>query len=196
MKSEKNYGWVIWFVGLPGCGKSTYARAVYTLLTKKGISVKYLSIDERRRYYCHEPRYNEQERLEVYRKFAEDSAEIAGKGNNVIMDGTAHRISMREYMRSMIPYFAEIYVRCTLATAMKREQKRPEGRVMADIYNKAIKRKKSGRQEKGLGEVIGVDVEFEENPAAECVIDSEKEGVEEGRDKVVDFLNRQWKVNR
>ena len=97
---------------------------------------------------------------------------------------------MREQMRRLIPRFAEIFVRCSLETAMQRERDRPEGTVMADLYEKALNRKKTGIQIEGLGEVIGVDTEFEENLSAECIIDSERESIEQGRDKVLAFVTR------
>jgi adenylylsulfate kinase len=74
--------------------------------------------------------------------------------------------------------------------AMQRESNRPEGKVTADLYKKALIRKSTGAQFEGLGEVIGVDTEFEENPSAECLIDSDHESIEQGRDKVLAFLAR------
>jgi adenylylsulfate kinase len=183
-------GWVIWFVGLPGAGKSTYARAVYQILQGNRVDVKYLEMDERRKAYFPKPKYTKTERAEAYRLFAEEAAEIAHHGQNVILDGTAHRLSMREYMRQLVPRFAEIFIRCSLETAVQRESDRREGKVTADLYKKALIRKRTGAQFEGLGEVIGVDTEFQENPSAECIIDSDQENIEQGRDKVLAFLSR------
>jgi adenylylsulfate kinase-like enzyme len=191
MKSRKTTrsGWVIWFVGLPGAGKSTYAQAVYRALENRGEDVRYLSMDERRQAYVDGSRYTGQERKQVYRLFVEEAAEIAGQGINVVMDATAPELFMREYARELIERFAEIYVRCSFETAMRRESDRPRGLVMASLYEKAIERKQSGKYFRGLGEVVGVDVPFEENPDAECVIDSEKMNLEQGRDRVLAFLS-------
>ena len=190
MKGKKNKtpGWVIWFVGLPGAGKSTYAQAVYEALRKKGENVQYFSMDERRKAYFHIPQYTAKERAKAYEIFAKEASEIAEQGTNVIMDGTAPRLFMREYARRLVPRFAEIYIRCPLETAMYREAHRPEGLVMADLYQKALKRKQTGTYFEGLGEVIGVDIPFEENPVAECVIESDQTSVEQGRDRVLAFL--------
>ena len=185
-------GWVVWFVGLPGSGKSTYARAVCAALRARGTDVEYLSMDERRKDYAIEPAYTEEGRAAAYRLFAGEAARLTGEGRNVIMDGTAHRRAMRQHMRRMVPRFAEVYVRCSLETAMRREKGRPEGLVMAGLYESAIERKRTGARVAGLGEVIGVDIEFEEDAAAECVIDSERESVEQGRDRVLAYLGR-WR---
>ena len=190
MKREKTKpGWVLWFVGLPGAGKSTYAGAVHDALKKDNVNVAYLSMDRRRELYFPDPEYTEGERARAYMYFAEDAAQIACEGQNVIMDGTAHRLSMREYMRHLVPYFAEVLVRCPLDIAIKRESNRPENAaVAAGLYEKALSRKETGAHYEGLGEVIGVDIDFEENPSAECIIDSDKENIEQGRDKVLELL--------
>jgi adenylylsulfate kinase len=190
MREKGPPGWVIWFVGLPGSGKSTYARAVWAALKAKGMDVEYLGMDERRKAYVAEPAYTEEERAAAYRLFAGEAARLAGEGRKVIMDGTAHRRAMRQHMRRLVPRFAEVYVRCSLKTAILREKGRPEGLVMAGLYEKALDRRKTGAQFPGLGEVIGVDIDFEEDPAAECVIDSERETIEQGRDRVLAFLER------
>ena len=191
MQKEKNRaipGWVIWFVGLPGAGKSTYARAVFKDLENKGEKVQYLSMDEWRKINSPNPKYTWEERVRLYRLFAEQAAKIAYSGINVIMDGTAPQLSMRHYARSLVPRFAEVFVHCPLEIAIEREDSRPEGMVMAGLYKKALRRKETGVDFPGLGEVIGVDVPFEEDNLAECVINSEYISVEQGRDQVLSFL--------
>ncbi len=185
-------GWVIWFVGLPGSGKSTYARAVFEDLQNKGEKVQYLSMDEWRKVNSPNPKYTSQERVRLYRLFAEQAAGIACSGTNVIMDGTAPQLIMRQYARGLVPHFAEVFIRCPLEIAIQRESGRPEGLVMADLYKKALQRRETGVVFQGLGEVIGVDVPFEEDSQAECVINSESMSVEQGRDHVLTFLAR-WK---
>ncbi len=185
-------GWVIWFVGLPGSGKTAYAQAVLAALREGGQDVEYLGMDQRRKAYVAQPAYTEAERAEAYRLFAREAARLACQGHNVVMDGTAYRRAMREYMRRLVPRFAEIYVRCSLETAISREKSRPEGLVMAGLYEKALERRRTGVRVAGLGEVIGVDIGFEEDPAAECVIDSERESIAQGRDRVLALLSR-WR---
>jgi len=145
-------------------------------------------MDEKRKEYSSTPRYTPEEREKAYQLFAEEAARIANHGTNVIMDGTAPRLTMRQYARRLLPHFAEIYIRCPLQTAIYREESRPEGLVMANLYSKALERKRTGAHTEWLGEVIGVDTPFEDNPAAECVIDSDGVSIEKGRDRVLDFL--------
>jgi len=187
-KEKGTSGWVIWFVGLPGAGKSAYAWSVYNTLLERGENVRYLSMDEKRKTYFHSPQYTAEERTRAYELFAREAAQIAEEGTNVIMDGTAPKLNMREYARKLVPHFAEIFIRCPLKTAMYRESNRPEGLVMTNLYARALERKQTGTCFSGLGEVIGIDIPFEENPLAECIIESDQVSIEEGRDRVLDFL--------
>jgi len=183
-------GAALWFTGLPGSGKSAVATAVRDALAARGQPVVLLSLDARRKAYFPNPTYSTAEREQAYARFAAEAAEIAASGALVLMDASAPKRAMREAARNRIPRFAEVHVHCTLATAMTREAARPEGLVMAGLYAKAMKRKATGQHFPGLGQVIGVDVPYEENPAAECVVDAEHLSVEGGRDVVLDFLER------
>jgi adenylylsulfate kinase len=183
-------GWAVWFVGLPGSGKSSISKRVYEYLRDKGLSVVYLQMDERRKVYFPEPEYTPEERQKAYELFAQEGAEWAAKGYGVILDGTAYKVEMRHLARKKIDKFAEIYVACSLETAMERESKRPEGLVMAGLYAKAMERKKTGRQFPGLGQVIGVDIPFEEDPHAELVVKNEGISLDEAVKQVIDFLEK------
>ncbi|MFW5792622.1 MAG: adenylyl-sulfate kinase [Desulfohalobiaceae bacterium] len=184
----KGSGWALWFVGLPGCGKSTIAGSVATALEQQGLDVVHHQMDQRRKVYFPTPSYSPEERTQAYALFVDEAAAMVASGKGVLMDAAAHRVAMRERARAVIARFAEIQVDCSLETARKREANRPEGLVMADLYAKALERKRTGRQFENLGQVIGVDVPFEPNPRAELVLDSETLSVEEARDAVLEFL--------
>lgn len=182
-------GWAVWVIGLPGSGKSTLARGLRDALKNQGMDVVLLQMDERRKAYFPEPEYTGEEREAAYRMFAEEAAGLVREGRMVIMDGSAHQVSMRRYARSKIFYFAEIFVHCDLETAMAREGARAAGKVMADLYRKALSRKKTGRNFSGLGEVVGVDVPFEQDPLAEFVIDNTGLTQEETLRKTLHFVD-------
>lgn len=179
-------GAALWFTGLPGSGKSTLVRALRDELKKRGADAYWLQMDARRKLYFPKPVYSTQERREAYRLFAEEAAELARQGQMVLMDAAAPELAMRRYARGLIPRFAEVYLRCPVATAMKREAARPEGAVMAGLYAKAMKRKATGQRFEGLGQVIGVDVPFKEDPAAELVLDAASLSTDAMRDQVLE----------
>jgi len=183
----------LWFVGLPGSGKSSVAREVLRLLRERGVEPVHLEMDERRRVYFPAPEYSAEEREKAYAMFVDEAAALMAQGRCVLMDGTACELAMRRRAREIlgrIGGFAEVHVACSLETAMQRESARPKGRVKAELYRKALERKRTGRQFPGLGEVVGVDVPFEEDPDAELRLDSEELDATAGALRVLAFLER------
>ena len=170
MAHIKKTGWAVWFVGLPGSGKSSIAKGVADALNAQGMENTYLQMDERRSVYFPEPTYSPEERARAYELFADEGALLVSQGRSVIMDGTAPMRSMRARARKQIPAFAEVYVACPIEVAMQREGARPEGLVMAGLYAKALERQSKGTLFPGLGQVIGVDIPFEADDHAECVV--------------------------
>lgn len=189
--SQQGQGWAVWIVGLPGSGKSDLARWLYETLLQRGEDARLLQMDSERAKYARQgaDAYTEAGREMAYAQFVAEAASLAASGAGVLMDGAAYKLAMRETARRSIPRFAEIHVKCALDVAMQREASRPQGLVMADLYRKALERKTTGRAFEGLGQVLGVDVPFEENPAAECVIDNTRLPLSETRARALDFLD-------
>ncbi|CCO24887.1 adenylyl-sulfate kinase [Maridesulfovibrio hydrothermalis] len=190
-----NKNWAVWITGLPGCGKSTIAAKLYERLREDGLKVMKLCMDERRKFYISNPEYTCQERSRAYNLFVEDAVSVMESGRCVIMDGTAHEKCWRNDAREKIEYFAEIYLRCPVNMAMKREAGRQQGLVMAGLYEKALERQRSGREFKDLGEVIGVDVKFQEDKNAECIVDTTDKTPDEILEVVMDCLQNWRKMN-
>ena len=166
--------WLIYITGLPGSGKSTIAKDLFELLASEKIEAVYLRLDDIRKEIVPEPHYTEEERERVYQAYAKRGIELVRNGKNVILDATAHRKKWRDMVRAQAENFMEVYIKCDLNICVKRESERKEGLVMADIYKKALERKRTGKDFPGLGEVIGVDVPYEENEGAEVKIESDK----------------------
>ncbi len=189
MNKPSSPGRAVWFTGLPGSGKSSISRKVSEELEKQGFDIHYLQMDQRRKVYFPEPAYTPEERKEAYRLFAREAAELAAKGKFVIMDATAPGKSMRDRARGLIENFAEIHIDCSLETAMQREGQRPEGLVMADLYSRALERKKTGKEFPGLGQVIGVDTAFEKDPNAELTIANDHLSLEQAVAKALEYIS-------
>ncbi len=167
-----NKGWTVWFTGLPGSGKSNISKIVCKMLTDNEISCERIEMDAIRRQYVQNPEYTELERDFVYKKLVDFAAERVQNGINIIIDATAHKLLYREMARKKINRFIEVVVRCPLSVCIERESKREKGLVTAQMYRKALERKEKGTQFEDLGAVIGVDVEYEESPDAEIVVDN------------------------
>ncbi|MFH1710309.1 MAG: adenylyl-sulfate kinase [bacterium] len=176
----------IWMTGLPGSGKSTVAGE----LMKNLKDTEYLRLDEIRKKYIKEPKFTDEERESVYSKFIEEGILNIGQGRNVVYDATAHKLKWRNKARHSIKNFIEAHVKCPLQVCIERESKRSNGLVTAELYKKSLERKRTGKQFKGLGQVVGVDVPFEENKNVEIEIDSEKTGPKEAASAIFDEIKK------
>jgi adenylylsulfate kinase len=156
--------WVMWFTGLPGCGKTTIAEKVKTILGDElGTSVRILQLDEIRRAITPQPRYTEEERDIVYASLAYMGKLLAEEGANVIIDATANKRRYRDLARRLIPNFAEVHIRAPLPVCMEREAKRKAKFSPKDIYSKAAAKNAA---------VPGVNVTYEEPISAEIEVDT------------------------
>jgi adenylylsulfate kinase len=179
--------WVMWFTGLPGCGKTTIADRVKEKLSEKGIYAKILQLDEIRRAITPEPKYTEEERDIVYASLAYMAKLLADEGINVLVDATANRRRYRDFARHLIPNFGEIFIRAPLEICRTREEKRKAKFSPKGIYKKASEKKAT---------VPGVNVAYEEPLAAEIVVDTLEMNVEESARFIADrILDRDGRRN-
>ncbi|MBI4739927.1 adenylyl-sulfate kinase [Candidatus Woesearchaeota archaeon] len=165
---------VIWLTGLPGSGKSAISRELLELLRQRGVKCEYLKLDKLRQTIVRRPRYDVEERDFVYSILIEDAIEFVKKNKNVLIDATGYKKEWRDQLRKSVQNFVEVFIKCPLKVCIRREAKRPASWLMHGIYKKAIERKKKKKRYSGLGEVVGVDVPYEENARAELVIESNR----------------------
>lgn len=113
----------IWLTGLPASGKSTIARELHAQLETLGYSIEVLESDAVRRVLTPQPTYSPTERDIVYRALAFMGARLVAHGVTVIFDATATKRAYRDFARSLIPTFIEVWVECPLELAMQRDYK-------------------------------------------------------------------------
>ncbi|MGB3919684.1 adenylyl-sulfate kinase [Methanothrix sp.] len=171
--------WVMWFTGLPGCGKTTIAMEVKERLQERGIKVKILQLDEIRRVITPEPRYTEEERDIVYASLAYMGKILAEERINVIIDATANRRRYRDLARRLIPNFAEVFIRAPLEVCMDREEKRDAAFSPKGIYRRA------GRRD---ATIPGVDVPYEEPISPEILVDAARSSPLESSSHIADRI--------
>src|SRR3989338_4087669 len=159
-------GFALWITGLPGSGKSTLADEIKKLYPKFII----LRMDAFRKIVTPKPAYSGLERDIVYRSLVYLAKIMTGQGHNVIIDATGNLRKWRILARRLIPKYAEIYLKCPLEAAMKRERKRvythkaPKG-----IYKKGAKG----------WPVPGMNVPYEEPRKPELTIEKDVVSVNE-----------------
>lgn len=162
--------WVVWFTGLPGCGKTTIAKRVWAILSEKGTHAKILQLDEIRRTITPQPRYTDEERDIVYASLAYMAKLLAEEGVNVIVDATANRRRYRDFARGLIKNFGEVFIRAPLEVCMEREAGRNAEFSPKNIYKKAAMESAA---------VPGVNVAYEEPRSPEIQVDSMQQNPEE-----------------
>ncbi|WHZ27952.1 MAG: Adenylylsulfate kinase [Nitrospira sp.] len=113
----------IWLTGLPASGKSTIVAALKPQLEALNLSVEVLESDAVRRTLTPTPTYSQPERDLFYRALAFMGAKLVSHGVTVIFDATANRRAYRDFARSLIPTFIEVWVECPLELAMQRDYK-------------------------------------------------------------------------
>ena len=124
-------GFAIWITGIPASGKSSLTRELVKKLANRGISVVVLESDEMRTILTPVPTYDQKERDAFYRALALIGGVITRSGVPVVFDATANKRAYREYARTLIPRFVEVYVTCPLEICMKRDPKGIYGRAVA-----------------------------------------------------------------
>jgi adenylylsulfate kinase len=168
-------GRAIWITGLPGSGKSTVADA----LSEAHPSFVLLRMDEFRKFVTPSPSYSDEERDIVYRGIVYLAGELTRLGHDVIIDATGNRRKWRDLARKLIPGFAEVYLKCSPASCMKREgeRRKPRG-APRDIYKKGA----------AGWPVPGVNAPYEEPLYPEVMIETDVVSVEAAVLSVDTFL--------
>jgi len=162
-------GCVIWLTGIPGAGKTTIARKLASILRSKGHKVEVLDGDEVRKWLSPEAGFTREDRERHLRRVMYVSHLLARNGVIVIAAFVSPYRKIREEARKLIGDFIEVYVKCSLETAIKRD---PKG-----LYKRALK-----------GEIkhfTGIDDPYEEPENPEIVIDTEKETIDESVNKLL-----------
>jgi adenylylsulfate kinase len=165
-------GFAIWLTGLPASGKSSITRVLVNKLALRGVSVVVLASDEMRTILTPEPTYSLKERDVFYLALTQIGELITRNGVNVIFDATANRRTYREYARTRIPRFREVFVRCPLEVCMQRD---PKG-----IYRRAA----TGN----AGTLPGIQSIYEPPLNADITLDGQ-EAPEESANEVIEGLH-------
>jgi adenylylsulfate kinase len=170
-------GLALWITGLPGSGKSTLADGIKKLYPKFIL----LRMDEFRKVVTPAPTYSDFERDIVYRSLVYLAKIMTEQGHNVIIDATGNLRIWRTLARRLIPKYAEIYLKCPLEVAMKRERKRAyTHKAPKGIYKKGAKG----------WPVPGMNVPYEEPKKPELMIETDSLSVAESVKSIRELIMR------
>jgi len=170
-------GVVIWYTGLSGSGKSTLAHAVEEKLFEQGRLSYVLDGDNIRHGLNKNLGFSPEDREENIRRIGEVSALFADTGVIAMTAFISPYRDDRDKARILLPKgrFIEVYVKVPLDVAEERD---PKG-----LYKKA----RAGE----IKEFTGISAPYEEPLQAELVIDTSELNLEESRDVVLTYLQKQ-----
>jgi len=165
-------GFVVWITGIPSSGKTSTTQALVRRLSQKGVRVEILESDALRRRLTPSPTYTNEERDLFYRAVVVLAETLARNGVNVIIDATANRRHFRDMARHLIPNYSEIYVKCPIEVAEKRDSK--------GLYKKA--------KEGIIKTLPGPQEKYEPPLNPEVTIESDKLTPEESADLILKII--------
>ena len=165
-------GYTIWFTGLSGSGKTTIAEELAKVLRENHVDVVLLDGDIVRQNLSKDLGYTKEER-DIHITRVANVCYLIGTNDvlNIACVLSPTR-KIRRYARNKIKNFIEVYVKCHIETCIKRDVK--------GHYKKA----KEGK----LKNFVGIDIQYEEPEKPEIIINTDKESIKEGVDKILDFL--------
>jgi adenylyl-sulfate kinase len=167
-------GFVLWFTGLPCCGKTTVADKVAEILKDNGMKVERLDGDIVRKSLTRDLGFSKEDRDKNIERVTFVAMMLSRNGVAVLPAFVSPYIGARENARNTTTNFIEVYVKCSVEECERRDVK--------GMYKKA--------REGIIKDFTGVNDPYEEPPNPELVLDSEKETVDESVQKVLDYLNQ------
>ncbi len=165
-------GVTVWFTGLSGSGKSTIARIVEKRLKKAGRKVEILDGDVVRTNLSKGLGFSKEDRDTNIKRIGFVCDLLTRNDVIVLSAAISPYREVRDYNRSLIGNFIEVYAKCPLETCAERDTK--------GLYKKAM-----AGEIKGF---TGVDDPYEEPLSAEVVCETHKETPEQSAERVLQKL--------
>ncbi len=180
-KENIEEGFVLWFTGLSGSGKSAVAERVAIALEREfGELVERLDGDIVRQHLTYDLGFTKEDRDMNIERVSFVAELLSRNGICVLASFISPYIERRDKTRDMVTNFIEVFVKCPVEVCADRDVK--------GLYEKAMK-----------GEIenfTGVSDPYEEPPNPEIVLETDKETIEESVKKVLDYLEDNGYVGR
>ncbi len=166
-------GFVVWFTGLPGAGKTTLAIAVENTLRARGLRfVQRLDGDVVRQDLTRDLGFSKQDRDENIRRVTFVAELLSKNGVATTCAFISPYRAARAEARRRCHNFIEVYVDCPLDTLIARD---PKG-----LYRKALAGEITG--------FTGIDDPYEPPEHPEVVVHTDRETVTESTAKIISYL--------
>ena len=170
-------GAVLWFTGLSGAGKSTLAQHLERQLFALGCQVIYLDGDNVRHGLNGDLGFSAEDRKENIRRVAEVAKLTFENGLLTLCAFISPYAAERRFARSLLPpgRFVEVYVRCDLEEAKRRD---PKG-----LYARAARGEIRG--------FTGIDEPYEVPETPELTLDTMHSTPAQDVEKLIQYLKEQ-----
>lgn len=150
---------VVWIIGLSGTGKSTLAGYFVNRLRASGKQVVLLDGDVIRTLFGNDVDHSIEGRRKNAERLSRLSKFLSDQGIHVVAAVLSIFPEWREWNRKNIENYAEVYMKATIDTLLKRDIK--------NLYARALKGE--------ISNVVGVDLPFPEPENPELVIDNDED---------------------
>jgi adenylyl-sulfate kinase len=174
----KHKGFTIWFTGLSGSGKTTLAEALAEELRVRGLNVEIMDGDQVRTNLSKGLGFSKEDRDTNIRRIGYVCRLLSRNGTAVIAAAISPYRAVRNEVRSAIEAdgvsFIEVFARCPISVLAERDIK--------GLYKKAL----AGE----LKEFTGISDPYEDPESAEVVVETDRESIEAGLNRIVQFLER------
>jgi len=171
---SKDRGFVVWFTGLSGAGKTTIGEKLEALLRERGLRVEALDGDIVRTHLSKGLGFSKEDRDTNIRRIGFVAHLLQRNGVAVICSAISPYREIRDENRALIGDFIEVYAKCPIDVLAERDVK--------GLYKKAL-----------AGEIenfTGVSDPYEEPLNAEVVIETDRETEQESLGKLVAKLEQ------
>ena len=173
--SAVHRGFTLWFTGLSGAGKSTLAEAVRDVIRARGGRVEILDGDEVRTNLSKGLGFSKEDRDTNIRRIGYVARLLSRNGVVAITAAISPYRDVRGEVRSANEApFVEAFVECPIDELVRRDKK--------GLYAKALR-----------GEIknfTGVSDPYEAPESPEIHLHSDRERVEESRDRIINWLEQ------
>ena len=172
IKNKLQTGFTLWFTGLSGAGKSTIAGILEKIIKELGLKIEILDGDIVRTHLSKGLGFSKEDRDTNIRRIGYVASLLSRNGVIVITAAISPYIAIRNEVREMHENFIELYAKCPLEVAEKRDVK--------GLYKKA----RAGE----IPQFTGISDPYEEPENPEITVETCKETPEESADKILRWL--------
>jgi 3'-phosphoadenosine 5'-phosphosulfate synthase len=173
-------GFIVWFTGLSGAGKSTIANALENELERRGRHVELLDGDEVRTHLSKGLGFSKEDRDTNIRRIGYVARLVARSGGVAITAAISPYREVRDEVRAQTPNFVEVFAHCPIETLVERDVK--------GLYKQAI----AGE----IANFTGVSDPYEAPLHPEVICDTSRETLQQSLSKVIDALERLGHLDR